>query len=386
MKQGTSAVFAAGFLQGAAFVLIPALGATMRTAPYDLSNTAYGMLYFPEIIGAVLAALSAGAVHRRLGGTGLFRLGALSNAVAMAFLTAAFFASGLPLVLILLAETLFLGVGFGLTNATINRSASLLFEGAAAAAVTMLNAVIGGATAISPILLDACQRWLSWALWPAILLFLWLSLLWLPLAREPDHQELGGIRAWRRSMMPFAAAVVIYAICEGSFGSWANVLISVDRHLSAATGALALSLFWGGMTVARFVLGAIPDYRVHRRILFFLAPLGMGACFFVIPGLHSAVALLVAFTTAGASCGIYYPYNMSYGIKAHPEEGTQMAGLVVGALMVGEGIGSSGLGPLQNLLSLNEIYTLSTLWTVPLLYFAWRNSRPARAQEGIAHA
>ncbi|MEB8522731.1 MFS transporter, partial [Acidithiobacillus ferriphilus] len=96
MKRGTTAVFCAGFLQGAAFVLIPALGTTLRSAPYDMSNATYGLLYFPEIIGAVFAAISAGAIHKRLGSAGLFRLGALTNAVAMALLVAAFFTSGLP--------------------------------------------------------------------------------------------------------------------------------------------------------------------------------------------------------------------------------------------------------------------------------------------------
>jgi MFS family permease len=88
--------------------------------------------------------------------------------------------------------------------------------------------------------------------------------------------------------------------------------------------------------------------------------------------------LILAFAAAGAACGIYYPYSMAYGIRAHPREGTQMAGLLVGALMVGEGIGSAGLGPLQNLLSLNSIYTLSGLWGFPLLFLAWRNSRAAQ--------
>jgi len=375
MQRGTTAVFLAGFLQGAAFVLIPALGATLRTAPYDLSNATYGMLYFPEIFGAVLAALAAGTIHARLGARGLFRVGALANAGAMVLLTTAYFVSGPILVPVLLAETFVLGVGFGLTNAAINRSASLLFAGAAAAAVTILNAVIGGATAISPIVLHVLSEWMSWALWPAILGTLWLVLLILPLAAETDQVELGGLRAWRSSMIPFAVAVVIYAICEGSFGSWANVLVTVDRHLPAATGALALSLFWGGMTTARVLLGLAPDRWLSRRWTYYAAPVGMAVCFLWIPYLESAIPLLLAFTGAGVACGIYYPYSMAYGIRAHPKEGTQIAGLLVGALMVGEGIGSTGLGPLQDLLSLNTIYTLSALWSLPLLYFAWRNSR-----------
>jgi hypothetical protein len=42
--------------------------------------------------------------------------------------------------------------------------------------------------------------------------------------------------------------------------------------------------------------------------------------------------------------------------------------------MVGEGIGSFGLGPLQQLISLGNIYTWSALWALPLLWLAWWNS------------
>ena len=374
MKRGTTAVFAAGFLQGSAFVLIPALGSILRSAPYNLSNGTYGMLYFPEIIGAIIAALAAGNIHQRLGAHGLYRIGIFSNAIAMGLLVLAYCSGPGFVVFLLLAETLLLGVGFGLTNAAINRASTLIFAGSATAAVTILNAVIGAATSVSPMLLHLSTISLTWVLWPAVLLLLWLCTLLLRQAQEEQGKEIGGLRAWKKSMLPFAVAVVIYAICEGSFGSWANILVSVDHHLAHATGAAALSLFWGGMTVARFVLGAIPDHWLSRRWVYRATPLGMAVCFLIIPQLRSAGSLLLFFALAGAACGVYYPYSMAFGVVRHGAEGTQMAGLMVGALMVGEGIGSTVLGPLQALLPLNQIYMLSALWAIPLLWLAWRNS------------
>lgn len=373
VRRGAVAIYSAGFLQGSAFVLVPALGNILHRAPYDLSNSAYGLLYFPEILGAIAAALAAGVLLLRFGTAGLFRLGAMANAAAMALLVAALFAHGTLVVILLLTETLMLGIGFGLTNAMINRAASRLFQNSATGAVTILNAVIGGATAISPLLLTGFGHVLAWALWPALLCLAWLML---PLLPEPEDNtaELGGLHAWRPSMLPFATAVLLYAICEGSFGSWATVLVSVDHHLPAATGALALSLFWGGMTVARFAFGAI-DHFIRRRLLYQVVPLGIAACFLVIPELRSGIEFLLGFAVAGAACGIYYPYSMSYGIASHPQEGTQMAGLLVGSVMIGEGIGSFGLGPLQHWLSLATIYHLSALWAIPLMVLAWYNSR-----------
>lgn len=374
MKRGTTATYLAGFLQGSVFVLIPALGPTLRQAPYHLSNTVYGLLYAPEIIGAIIAALAAGTLHKRLGSNGLFRLGALFNAAAMALLVAAYFLRGPSVVISLLFETLMLGIGFGLTNASINRAASLLFAGTAAAAVTLLNAVIGAATAISPMILVGFQHALIWSVWPCLLFALWLFILAFPQVND-DERELGGLSAWRKTMIPFAVAVLIYAVCEGSFGSWANILISVNRKLPPADGAFALSLFWGGMTMARFILGAIPDTILPRRVVLLLAPIGMAACFLIAPHLQSAAGLISIFAAAGFACGIYYPYTMAYGIASHGKEGTQMAGLLVGALMIGEGLGSFGLGPLQQVISLGTIYSLSAIWGVPLFFLAWHISR-----------
>ena len=73
---------------------------------------------------------------------------------------------------------------------------------------------------------------------------------------------------------------------------------------------------------------------------------------------------------------------MAYGIAAHPDEGTQLAGLLVGALMVGEGIGSFALGPLQHIVTLADIYRFSAVLAVPMLWLAWRNSRAASAAHG----
>lgn len=116
MRRGAVAIYSAGFLQGSAFVLVPALGNILHRAPYDLSNSAYGLLYFPEILGAIAAALAAGVLLLRFGTAGLFRLGAMANAAAMALLVAAFFAHGTLVVILLLTETLMLGIGFGLTK------------------------------------------------------------------------------------------------------------------------------------------------------------------------------------------------------------------------------------------------------------------------------
>ena len=85
-KRSAIAVYAAGFLQGSAFVLIPALGSILAAAPYHLSSSVYGLLYLPQAVGAIIGALSAGFLQKRIGSHGIFRLGVEANLVALILL------------------------------------------------------------------------------------------------------------------------------------------------------------------------------------------------------------------------------------------------------------------------------------------------------------
>lgn len=371
-KSSAVAVYAAGFLQGCAFVLIPALGTILAAPPYRLSSSAYGVLFLPQTLGAIFGALAADTLHQRIGSAGLFRTGVAANVVALLLLASAAYTGGLLAQGLLLLETLFLGVGFGLTLAAINRYAALLFPGSSTTAVTLLNAVIGGATALSPLILHGIAAWTRWGTWPLMQAAGFALILMLPLPASTS-KAIESSR-WQASMLLFALAVFIYAIGEGIFGSWANIYISVNKALPAHDGALALSVFWGSMTLFRVLLVLVPERVVAQRLFYLAAPLGMGACFAALPFLSSAAALIGTFAMAGVACSVYYPFSMSYGLTAFVGHQTRIAGLMVAALMAGEGIGSFALGPLQSLVTLELIYLISALLAVPLFVLGWRLS------------
>jgi fucose permease len=121
-------IYLAGFLQGCAFVLIPALGNTLAAAPYHLSSSSYALLFLPQTAGAIIGAAVAGWVQRRLGMGRLFRLGLLANLLAMSLLVGAAYGGGQLAYALILAETLLLGVGFGWTLAAINHYSSYIWR------------------------------------------------------------------------------------------------------------------------------------------------------------------------------------------------------------------------------------------------------------------
>lgn len=363
-------IYLAGFVQGCAFVLIPALGNTLTAAPYHFSSSAYALLFLPQTAGAIISAVAAGRVQRHLGMGRLFRLGLLANLLAMLLLLGVSYASGQFAYVLLLAEGLLLGVGFGWTLAAINHYAGYFFSQSASASITLLNAVIGGATAISPLVMSAPHG--DWALWPLALSigFVLASLLRLP---EADDQTSAVF--WPAGLFPFVAVVLVYAICEGSFGSWASIYLSVDKHLGNHAGTLALSAFWGSMTLFRIAIAPLPERWITRRSLLLLSAASIAGCFAVLPWLSDKWWLVGMFALAGAACSIYYPFVMSFSLARFSRQKTQVAGLIVAALMVGEGIGSYGLGKLQSDFHLESIYFVSALWGVPLLIGAWLVSR-----------
>ncbi|MHB8551872.1 MAG: MFS transporter, partial [Acidiferrobacterales bacterium] len=177
------------------------------------------------------------------------------------------------------------------------------------------------------------------------------------------------------SLWMYVVAVLIYAIVEGTFGSWATLYVSGSHHLPAHYGAWALSAFWGAMTVFRLAFSLVPARWAPPWLVYRASPVAIAACFLALPFVATPWGLIATFAGAGAACSIYYPYSMSFALQSHAQRQTQTAGLLVAALMSGEGIGSYALGPLQGHLSLSRIYGFSALWSLPLFGLAIALSR-----------
>ncbi len=373
-RAAVAAVYGTGILQGAAFVLVPSLGKILGAAPYGYGAKSYGLLYFPEIGGAIIGALVAGRLQRRAGSPAVLRAGLGANAIGMALLVLASLTGGSGAYAAILAQTLCLGVGFGLTLATLNPYAALLFPRTPTTAITVLNGLIGAATALAPLALHATAAAGHWGAMPFALMcgFALLTLVAPPAQRAEDGGRL------EAGMLPFALAVLLYAAAEGSFSSWAQIYVGRVAHGGAIAVTLALSAFWGGITALRLALGFVPERGRTRGLLFLLSALGIGASFAALATLRDPAALVAAYAAAGAACSVYYPYVMAYGLRAWPRQRVALAGLLVAALMIGEGVGSLAPGSLAGAASLPRLYLAESLIALPLSYFAWRLPRTAR--------
>src|SRR6185503_14343008 len=262
----TRVVNAAGVVQGIALVTFPA-ASTILTDPadYDLSSSQYGALFLPQVVTAIVAALLGASLGKRFGTKRVYLAGLCAGLVSMTLLLASAAVAGdsgaYPL---LLLATATLGAGFGLTVPALNTLTADFHRDAPDRAVLVLNALLGFGTVLAPVfvaIFDGLGAWWGLPLVSAILLaVLVLVSARLPLevrvARATPSQAPRGIpsRFW-----VYAGFAVLYGICETVNGNWAQ-LDMTDLGSSTTEASLALTAFWGTVTLGRILFAAIETW------------------------------------------------------------------------------------------------------------------------------
>jgi predicted MFS family arabinose efflux permease len=104
--------------------------------------------------------------------------------------------------------------------------------------------------------------------------------------------------------------------------------------------------------------------RVLQPSLAFITfPVAIGAALLLLPVWSSALLLVIGFIVGGIACSIVFPYGMSLALSAMPDDKNRVAGVLVAALMTGEGLGTFAIGAVRGsgLASLADIYRLSAI-------------------------
>ncbi len=347
VARAPAVVYGAAILQGFAFTLVPALATVFAQAPYRISAASFGGLFVPLTLGAIVAAIVTPALARRYGMVRVLGLGVLANVVALLALLGSPLVAGTGAYLLLLADTAALGMGFGLNFSAVNELAAGL-RGPSARNVTLANVLTGLGTALTPLLVGALVARGLWPLWPALLALAFAGVFFVSLGwhGEAPAKHPRALPPVTPALVLFALAALLYAVCEGVFSSWATTFTHVDRGFSLASGEAALAAFWLALTVTR-LLAAFTTGTLSPRTAFVLFPLAIAAAFVALPLWGSAPELIGGFALGGVACSIVFPYAMSLAFDAMPADENRVAGVLVGALMAGEGMGTFAVGVLH---------------------------------------
>jgi predicted MFS family arabinose efflux permease len=169
----------------------------------------------------------------------------------------------------------------------------------------------------------------------------------LPLRVErPPAAAPSGRRGIPRRFWVYAGFAVLYGICETVNGNWSQLDM---RDLGATTteAAVALTAFWGMVTVGRLLFAAV-QRSISPKLTYHVLPFVLAAAFVLIallPDDEPALGIL-AFGLAGLGCSALLPLTISFGQSELTTFSAAAAGGIIAAYQVGYGIAAFGTGPL----------------------------------------
>lgn len=385
-------VYAAGVVQGIVLVTFPA-ASTIFTDPdeYDLSSTQYGTLFLPQVIAAIAAALLGATLGSRFGTKRVYLAGLTAGLVSMIVLIVSQFLTDdqtLAYVLLLVA-TAFLGAGFGLGVPALNTFAAAFHPAAVDRSILVLNALLGLGTVLAPVFVAIFVGLGFWWGLPltsaALLVALLVVSMRLPLRIEaPARAGLarGSTRIPARFWV-YAGFAVLYGVCETVNGNWSQLDMTSELGASTTQAALALTAFWGIVTLGRVFFAAV-QRSVPSRLTYHALPFLLAAAFVIIallPDDEPALGVL-AFGLAGLGCSALLPLTISFGQEELTAYSAGVAGGVIAFYQLGYGIAAFGVGPLNDSgVGLPTIYALSAVIAAGLgaWSFAVARRRPSPA-------
>jgi MFS family permease len=386
-------VYAAGVVQGIALVTFPA-ASTILTDPseYDLSSTQYGTLFLPQVVTAITAALLSASLGGRIGTKRVYVVGLSASLAAMVLLLVSSFLTGdesLAYVLLLLA-TASLGAGFGFAVPALNTLTAAFNPDAVNRSILFLNALLGLGTVLAPVfvaIFDGLGFWWGLPLVVAVLLVLLLVVsVGLPLAvdapRVAASSERSGIP---RRFWVYAGFAVLYGICETINGNWSQ-LDMTDLGASTTEAALALTAFWGMVTLGRLLFAAVQ--RVFAaRLTYHVLPFVLVVAFVLIALLpdDEPVLGIVAFGLAGLGCSALLPLTISFGQSELTAFSAAAAGGIIAFYQLGYGIAAFGTGPLlDGGTELSTVYAIAAV--VAVVMGLWSFVIARRTDSTAVHA
>jgi len=367
-QRETGVVYAAGTVQGVALVTFPA-ASTIFTSPsyYGLSSTAYGAMFLPQAVTAIAASLLGARLTRGWGIKRVFLIGLAANLGAMVLLLlsqAVMSNQSLAYIVLLLATTC-LGVGFGLTVPSLNTFVAAFSPAAVERAVLSLNALLGVGTVLAPVFVAIFVGLGAWSLLPLLVAVLLAALLLfasrLPLQVATLAQTSGAQAHFPGRFWVFAAFAALYGIVETMNGNWATLYMANDLGAPTTLSSLALTAFWGMVTVGRVLFAAIersfPERRTYH-VLPFVAALAL-ALIAVLPNGSIGLGIL-AFGLAGLGCSALLPLTIGFGQEELVAITASVAGFLIAFYQMGYGIAAFGVGPIERVtgLDLRQIYGL----------------------------
>jgi fucose permease len=354
---------------------------------FDKPLSRLAVLQIAMTLGFFISSTNAGPLITRLG-VGKLLIG--SNLCVALALSGYSFAPLWPLIV---AATVFLGLGGGAVDAGLNAYAAERFR---KEQVTMLHAFYGLGAALGPFIMrEVLQSGSSWR-WGyrsiliiiIILLIIFMATrhLWKrgPAAGSGAMEEEQPVSPQRvlpaRTLTALGVALfLIYTGLEVTIGAWSFTLFSEGRGIATGTAAAWVGMFWACFTGGRFFFGLFGGRWKTRTIITLMLSIKLAAALLLLQPWFPGAAL-PALPLLGFSCAPLFPFFVT--LTPHVvgrSEASRLIGFQVAAASLGAASMPILVGVLIELLSLEAIaYVITSLsLLLVVLYRVWVGPRVA---------
>jgi len=310
----------------------------------------------------ILAALWCDRVTKRLGANKVTLMSLIIIATSLIG-----FSMGTHFILLCL-WSIPLGIGMGFLDAILNNVVALHYE---AKHMNWLHAFWGVGAMIGPIIMSfALLRQNSWQAGYLfigliqlvfLVVFLLTFKLWKLIQKSSRDsaeiqqessslKQLVGIPGVKQSLLLFFC----YCAIEATVGLWASSYLVIVRDLAEETAALWVALYFGGITVGRFMAGFLTLKLSHKQLIQLGSWLiSLGTIILLLPVPENL--LLIALFLIGFGCAPIFPSLMH---ETPSNFGAENSQAIIGIQMAFAYMGSMLMPPLFGLLAEQTSYDL----------------------------
>jgi FHS family glucose/mannose:H+ symporter-like MFS transporter len=371
--------FLIGLVQGVGFTTIPSASNFLTSSSgFAFNPEQYGALFLPMFAGAIFASFFGGSIAKKIGIKSVFSIGQIFNIISMLI----FAVSGLYLkeisvsLLLLMILMLCVGLGFGAALTSLNSFAFFFFPKRPKTALTALHSCLGIGTAIGPLAFNYFLNHGAWWYDPIWIGTLYVLLLLAALVGFPNPHQLTVGKKTSSKKFPvaspilwsFIAIALLYGICETTFGNWGPILLHQGKHLIPASADLALSLFWGIITLGRIATVFLSFVVPARYLYCSLPPIILIGLALLCPSVKESWIFL-SFAIAGLGCSAMLPLSIGFAQERFTSIAPLISGVMIGTYMLGFGLASQGVGLIYKFLHISFSTIFASLSGPVILLF-----------------
>jgi fucose permease len=366
------AVYGTALLIGLCVVSFPASGVYLMRV-LGLSAAEYGTIFLPQLATTLAGAACGAALSGRLSNR-LMLIGAIACFLLAetALLASTIVEPSVAIIALMLGTGIF-GFGFGFGGGPINALAGHLFPQKANSAILALHGLAGVGFTSAPFLFGGLIEMEAWRSGPVLLIAVLVVLLvFSAFSRLPDDGNSPSSRVtWSSALgspaLRIAAAIVfLYALVEGMLANWMLPFLETERGFDGQAAALALSAFWGALTVGRLLTALFAANVAPTRVLIWLSLL-LATSLILVQISQSLPTFIAVFALAGFGCSAFFPLLVGLSSDDRPETISLNASLLTGIMMAGTGIGAFGVGLISQKFPLQLVLTAAAVLPLAIL-------------------